>query len=175
MGVTANGLTLLGGSLHGVAGLALALGQLRTGGLILALAATCDALDGAVARAGEGATPFGAFLDSTVDRVSEILVFAGLLWHLSAWPPLTNCRWCALAPLLVLLALAGSLLVSYTRARSEGIGCPTKAGLFGRLERMVVLVVALLANAVVAGLVIIAVGAWLTAGLRVLDVRRQCR
>ncbi len=175
LGVSANALTVLGGLLHVVAGIVVALGGLRPGAVVLAIAAACDALDGAVARSGKGTTPFGAFLDSTMDRLSEILVFAGLMWFFLQSQAAPDGRASPLGALLVLLALSGSLMVSYTRARSEGIGCPTKAGWFGRFERMVILVLALLANAPQPGLLIIGVGAWLTAGLRVLDVHRNSR
>jgi CDP-diacylglycerol---glycerol-3-phosphate 3-phosphatidyltransferase len=174
VGFTPNMVTVAGSVLHlGVAAL-LAAGHLSLGGVGLALAAAFDGLDGTLARETGRASKFGAFLDSTLDRVSEILVFGGLLWYVQRQPPATDCRWCQFDGLLVLLALCGSLMVSYTRARSEGIGCGTKAGLLGRLERTAILVVALLLGWLRPGLLIIAVGAWLTVAQRVTDVWRRC-
>jgi CDP-diacylglycerol--glycerol-3-phosphate 3-phosphatidyltransferase len=167
-GVSPNALTLGGTLLHvGVAWL-LAAGHLRAGAVALAIAAAFDGLDGALARRTGCESVFGAFLDSTFDRVSEILVFLGLLVYSQRTDLPVEGR-------LVLVALAGSLMVSYTRARSEGLRCGTKVGVFGRLERMLVLVVGLLLGWLTAALWILAVGAWLTAAHRVIDVRRRCR
>ena len=168
LGISPNALTVAGTLLHvGVAWL-LADGHLAAGGLALAGAAAFDGLDGALARATGRDSRFGAFLDSTLDRVSEAIVFFGLLVHTQR---------AGLAPEggLVLVALAGSLVVSYTRARAEGLGVGTTSGVFGRLERMGVLVVGLVAGWLTGTLVLLAVGAWLTAAHRILDVARRCR
>jgi CDP-diacylglycerol--glycerol-3-phosphate 3-phosphatidyltransferase len=166
-GISPNGLTVLGSALHiGVAWL-IAAGHLAAGGLALAAAAAFDGLDGALARATRRDSAFGAFLDSTLDRVSEAIVFLGLLVHAQR---VGNPR----AAQLALVALAGSLLVSYTRARAEGIGHGTQGGVFGRLERMGLLVLGLLAGWVEATLWVLVLGAWFTVGQRVLDVRRRC-
>ena len=119
-------------------GLAFACGWLVTAALALGGASgICDTLDGRIARASDRASQRGAFLDSTLDRFVEVFVLLGLLIHLSAERH---------APLLVLLALAGSLLVSYTRARGEAYGVVCSRGLMQRAERLLLLFVAALAS-----------------------------
>ncbi len=169
LGLTPDALTVMGTLLHvGVAWLIATERPLWWGAIALAGAASFDALDGALARESGRNTPFGAFLDSTLDRISEVLLFLGLLARAFATqdPALG---------LGSLIALSGSLLVSYTRARSEGIGRDTRAGIFGRLERMLVLVAGLALNQPAATVALVALGAWVTVAQRVLDVRRQCR
>jgi CDP-diacylglycerol--glycerol-3-phosphate 3-phosphatidyltransferase len=166
--VSPDGLTLLGLAAHVPTAWLIAQGHLRAGAVLLALAAAVDGLDGALARRTERTSRYGAFLDSTCDRVSEVWVFAGLLLYAQRRMP-------AYGPVLVLVSLAGSLMVSYTRARSEARGCGTKAGVLGRLERMVVLVVGLLSGWVEPALWVLAVGTWLTTAQRIVDVRRRTR
>jgi CDP-diacylglycerol---glycerol-3-phosphate 3-phosphatidyltransferase len=167
LGLSPNGLTVVGMLAHSVVAVFLASGNLRAGAVTLALAAAFDGLDGSLARATNRVTNGGAYLDSVLDRVSEILVFAGLLW-------LTAAAGDAPGALLVLGALTGSIMVSYTRARSEGLGYQTKAGVFGRFERMVVLVFGLALAQVNITLAIVAVGSWLTAAVRIRDVISRC-
>jgi CDP-diacylglycerol--glycerol-3-phosphate 3-phosphatidyltransferase len=172
-GLTPNGLTVIGCLLHLLVVWPLALGHLVLAALMLAFAAAFDGLDGTLARATGQASPFGAFLDSTLDRCSEVLVFAGLLLYVQRWMPADP--W---LPMVVLLGLAGSLMTSYTRARSEAIGQGTKGGVFGRFERMGLLVIGLILGAwnpffVVLTLWVLTIGAWLTVALRVLDVRQK--
>lgn len=166
IGATPNTLTVLGSVAHVPVAWLLATGHLRLGALALALAAAVDALDGSLARLTGTASRFGAFLDSTLDRVSEVLVFCGLLVYLTGDGG-------ARGPALALLALAGSLLVSYTRARSEGLGCGTKAGFLGRFERMAILTIGLLLGLVEPVLWLLVAGTWVTVAQRVLDVRRM--
>ena len=169
LGLSPDALTVSGTLLHvGVAWLLASGRPLWWGALALAAAASFDALDGALARATDRTSPFGAFLDSTLDRISEILLFLGLLLRAlqSGEVPLATAS---------LLAVTGSLMVSYARARSEGIGFDTRVGLFGRLERMLVLVVGLALGQPLATVAVVAAGAWLTVVQRVLDVRRRCR
>lgn len=168
VGVPPDLLTLIGLVAHVPVAALLATGHLREGAVALAVAAAVDGLDGALARRTGRATPFGAFLDSTFDRVSEIMVFAGLSAHALR-------SGSSQAAALCLLALGGSLMVSYTRARSEALGLGTKAGMLGRLERMVVLVTGLLTERLVAVLWILAVLTWVTTLQRILDVRRRSR
>jgi len=174
LGLTPDALTVIGCLLHLFVVWPLAAGRPVWAAIALGLAAVFDSFDGTLARLTGRASAFGAFLDSTLDRVSEVLIFAGLLLYaqrsLGGEP---------VAELLVLLGLAGSLMTSYTRARSEAIGYGTKAGVLGRFERMLVLIVGL----VLVGLFgptwfyitvgLLAAGAWLTTFLRVRDVRRS--
>lgn len=111
----------------GGAGAALAVGYFGLGGWLYILAGTLDMYDGKVARATGSATKVGAFVDSTLDRYTEIFVMAGLAWYFKA----TVLLWAALA------ALTGSLMVSYTRARGEGLGVSCREGGMQRAERIV--------------------------------------
>lgn len=174
VGLTPNGLTLLGSLLHLLVVWPLWRGELALAGLLLALAAAFDGVDGTLARLTGQASPFGAFLDSTMDRISEILVFVGLLLYVWAWRPGDP-----VLAAVVLLGLGGSLLTSYTRARSEALNLGTKVGVLGRLERMLLLVLGLvLAGATGWGWVldltlwILLAGAWWTTAWRMWDVRR---
>jgi CDP-diacylglycerol--glycerol-3-phosphate 3-phosphatidyltransferase len=167
LGLSPNRITILGMLSHSIVGAFFATGNILAGALALALASALDGLDGSLARATNRVTNGGAFLDSVLDRVSEVLVFGGLLYLMASKAD-------PVGALLVMAALSGSLMVSYTRARSEGIGFGTKAGMFGRFERMAVLVVGLALGLVVPTLAVIAVGAWLTAGVRIMDVMRRC-
>ncbi len=118
------------GVLFGVAaGVALAMGQLPWAGLYVLLSGLADVIDGQVARARNLASPAGAFLDSTLDRYSETAVFLGAGWFYPSQA----------ANLLVVAALAGSLLVSYTRARGESLGVLCKYGVLQRAERMLLM------------------------------------
>ncbi|HET7420238.1 MAG TPA: CDP-alcohol phosphatidyltransferase family protein [Candidatus Dormibacteraeota bacterium] len=138
--LTPNQVTVVGlGLTLFAAGLA-AYGQLRWAGVVLIFAGTCDILDGALARSTNASYSYGAFLDSTLDRYSEGVVYLGLAaYFLSVDGPLQ--RWLVLA---TLAALAGSFLVSYVRARAQSLGFTCKSGLFQRPERVVVTVAGLL-------------------------------
>lgn len=166
LGLTPNMLTLGGFLLHIPVAWLLARGHLHWGALALAAAAAFDALDGTLARLSGTVSAGGAFLDSSFDRMSEILVFLGLLAFALREDD-------GVIAMLVFVALAGSVMVSYTRARSEALDCPTKAGLFGRFERMLVLVIGLALGLVMPALIVVAAGAWLTAALRIRDAYAQ--
>ncbi len=163
LGLTPNQVTLLGAVAMFAAAGVLAVAPLAWGGVALAVAAFLDALDGALARRTGQISPFGAFLDSTLDRWAEIAVYLGLLYRF---------RTDATVVILIYLALAGSVMVSYTRARSEGVAIPTQAGWFARLERIGILVVGLLLGPSLLpwALALIAAGSVLTAIQRLLDV-----
>jgi CDP-diacylglycerol--glycerol-3-phosphate 3-phosphatidyltransferase len=115
---------------------------------VLVLAGTCDALDGQLARQAGKDSLFGAFFDSTLDRFSEVFIFLGLAWHFSggavlfevkAGNPATSQS--PVAVLLIILAIAGSFMVSYTRARAEGVGVNCTVGLMQRPERIILLII----------------------------------
>jgi CDP-diacylglycerol---glycerol-3-phosphate 3-phosphatidyltransferase len=138
--LTPNQVTVVGLALTFLASGLAAFGQLRWAGIVLIFAGTCDILDGALARTTRAGYPYGAFLDSTLDRYSEGAVYLGLAaYFLSVDGPLQ--RWLVLA---TLAALAGSFLVSYVRARAQSLGFTCKSGLFQRPERVVVTVVGLI-------------------------------
>lgn len=163
LGLTPNGLTLLGTAFMLGIGLVLATGNFVAGAVLLVFAAAFDALDGGLARLTNRVTRFGAFLDSTTDRWAEGFVYGGLLWWYTG-------QGAQVETMLVYGAILGSLLVSYTRARAEGIGVECKVGLFTRFERIAVLVLGLLSGQMLLALVLLALLSNLTAVQRVVHV-----
>jgi CDP-diacylglycerol--glycerol-3-phosphate 3-phosphatidyltransferase len=174
LGIPPAAMTFLGLILSAFAGWGIAVGHFLRAGVLLVLAGLCDMIDGQTARAGNKATAFGAFLDSTVDRYSEIIVLLGALFHYTAR---THGSPEVGTVLAVYVALAGSLMVSYTRARAEAIGTSCQVGLTERPERMVILIVgALLGQAAFrVAIWVLAVLANLTAVQRIRHVRLQNR
>ncbi len=138
LGFTPNGLTLVGSALTASVGLIAAQGWFVVAGLCLWLFSATDMLDGALARATNRVTTFGAFLDSVCDRYAEASVFLGLVWWYQGAGD-------ALGVVLSYLAIVGSLMVSYARARAEGVGLQAaEVGWFQRPERIVALGIGLL-------------------------------
>ena len=159
-GVTPNLLTVCGYLLNLPVVYMLATGRLRLGGVLVALAAAFDALDGAVAREMGQSTTFGALFDSVMDRYAEATVFLGLfLYYLHSGATLEL--------VLVYVTIVGSLMVSYARARAEGLGLACKVGLLTRFERMVLVVLGLLVRQMPVVLALMAVFTNLTALQRV--------
>jgi CDP-diacylglycerol--glycerol-3-phosphate 3-phosphatidyltransferase len=143
--VTPNQVTVIGLALTFVAASLVAFGHLRWAGVVLIVAGSFDILDGALARSTHASYPYGAFLDSTLDRYSEGAIYVGLAaYFVGMGGPLQ--RWLVLA---TLAALAGSFLVSYVRARAQSLGFTCETGLFARPERVVVTVVGLILGGVV--------------------------
>jgi len=171
--VTPNQITVVGTALTFAAAVLVASGQLRWGGVVLAFAGTFDILDGALARSTGRSYPYGAFLDSTLDRYSEGAMYLGLIaYFVSAGGPLE--RWLVVG---TAAALAGSFLVSYVRARAQSLGFTCETGLFARPERVVVTVVGLVFGGVVLTAVVflLAVLTNLTALQRIREVWLQGR
>jgi CDP-diacylglycerol---glycerol-3-phosphate 3-phosphatidyltransferase len=137
--------------------------------VVFVLGSLLDILDGALARAGGKTTPFGAFIDSTTDRVSEGFMLTAIAWILAR----TN------HPAFVAVAVAavaGSFLVSYTRARAEALGLRGEVGIGSRAERVVVITAGLVLapwGVLPWAIVLLACTAWITVGQRVLHVRKQ--
>lgn len=159
-----NTLTILGFCLNGVAGVLAALGRLPAAGLMTLFASSTDALDGAVARLTGKASLFGAFFDSTLDRLSEGAVLLGLIWWYAAQ---------GRPGIAVLLGaiLLGSVMVSYTRARAEGVGFACKVGLLTRAPRVVLLGLGMLIPVVLGPLlVVMALLTWFTVAQRIAHV-----
>ncbi len=162
-GLSPNVLTIVGFlAMVGVAWV-LAQGYERWAGVLIVAVGLFDALDGALARSTGQTSRFGAFLDSTLDRFAEIALYLGLLYLYRADP---------LATVLVYLSITGSLMVSYTRARAEGLGLECKVGFFTRLERLGVLVLGLLLKRTILALLVLAVFSNLTALQRMWHVWR---
>jgi len=168
LGISPNALTLIGLAGSVVAAFFIASSKILLSGIVLLLTAPLDALDGTMARLRGEPTKFGGFLDSVVDRYSELIVFSGFLYYFLAQED-------ALMVGLVFAAAAGSVLVSYTRARAEGLGFEAKCGILTRLERYIVIILCLLLGFPKIGIVIIAILANLTALQRILQVHRQAR
>ena len=168
LGLTPNMLTITGVVLNAGVGAVIAAGYVQVGGFLLILTSAFDLLDGALAKATGKGSKFGAFLDSTLDRYSEAFVLLGLLW-LSVQRNLTA------DVFLVYIVIVGSLMVSYTRARAEGLGLECRVGLFGRPERIAVLCLGLMLNLLTIALIILAALTHFTAVQRMVHVRRATR
>jgi phosphatidylinositol phosphate synthase len=144
-GVRPNTITTIGTGLVLVSAVAYATGHIRLGGALLLLSGVADTLDGQVARAGAMVTRFGAFYDSTLDRVGDGATFIGIGAFLLTSPDVAYRN---PAVIMCMVAILGSLLVSYARARAEGLGLDCKVGIAQRAERVIGLGVAsLLAGA----------------------------
>ncbi len=177
LGVNPNTLTLVGLLLSILTAVVIAQGLLVAGGLLVLFAGVFDMLDGAMARVRNTATTFGAFFDSTLDRYSESIILAGLLYYALQRPVLHNIIW----PFpyeqswiigFIYIAMAGSLMVSYTKARAEGLGLECKTGLLARPERVVILALGLLSGTYIWALAVLAVFSQITAIERIVHVWR---
>ncbi|WP_338203964.1 CDP-alcohol phosphatidyltransferase family protein [Candidatus Nephthysia bennettiae] len=175
--LTPNQITTVGMALTFVAVTLAGFSQLLFAGLVLAFAGTFDILDGALARVSKRSYPYGAFLDSTIDRYSECAVYIGI----AAYFLNRGGVWMRLEVLACMAALAGSFMVSYVRARAQSLGFTCDSGLFARPERVVVTVIGLIAAGVgfvpVLSVVIgvLAVATNFTALQRIHEVWRQAR
>jgi CDP-diacylglycerol---glycerol-3-phosphate 3-phosphatidyltransferase len=165
MRVRPDTLTVVGWILSLGAAVLFGLGQARFAGAVMLLGGVFDALDGAVARESNRISSFGAFLDSTLDRLSESAVFVGLMFFYAG----ANRPYEAL---LAGIAMTFSLLTSYARARAEGLGINCEVGLLERAGRVVILSVLSVAGLPTVGLGLVAAGALITTAQRVLHVRR---
>jgi phosphatidylglycerophosphate synthase len=162
-----------------VSGLAIGAGWLAAGGWAILLGGVCDILDGRVARARRVTSAYGAFIDSTLDRFVEVFAFLGFIYYLRPLP---------CAPLWTAAAMAGSLLVSYTRARGESQGVLCKGGLLQRAERLFLMIVVCIVEEPLTALggwprgvvalwvmVVIALGTFGTAVYRTVWIARRLR
>jgi CDP-diacylglycerol--glycerol-3-phosphate 3-phosphatidyltransferase len=171
--LTANAITVLGLLIVLVAAVVLASGQLLAAAVILAAGSLLDAVDGALARATSGGTAFGGFLDSTLDRSGEGILYIGIaayyLFHVEqpAWPVLATAA-----------GLVGSFMVSYSRARAEGAGLTAEVGLAPRTERLVLIVAGIalaglgFAPALIGAIILITILSVTTVIQRIWHVRR---
>jgi CDP-diacylglycerol--glycerol-3-phosphate 3-phosphatidyltransferase len=132
-GVRPNTITTIGTGLVLISAVVYASGHIRIGGLLLLLSGVADTLDGQVARGGAMVTRFGAFYDSTLDRVGDGATFIGIgAFLLTA----ADVAYRTPAVILCMVAILGSVLVSYARARAEGLGLDCKVGIAQRAERI---------------------------------------
>lgn len=140
IGCTPNILTLVGFLAMCGIGVVLACGNFAFGGLLIIAAGIFDALDGSLARLTNRTSKFGAFLDSTTDRFAEGAIYFGIMYALMQ----RGITWVAY---LIFFVLLGSLMVSYARARAEGIGVEMKEGMLTRFERIALLILGLILTA----------------------------
>ena len=169
LGVPPMAVTVAGCALSLIGAFSVARGGLRAGGVILVISGLCDSLDGALARRSGTVSVFGAFIDSTLDRVAEIAYFGALIVYYGGGVERGR-----VAIPFVIISLAGSFLTSYTRARAEGLGLECRVGLLERPERVALLAVGLLFGETVllAVLACLAVLTTVTSVQRVVHVRR---
>jgi CDP-diacylglycerol--glycerol-3-phosphate 3-phosphatidyltransferase len=173
-GFSPNALTFIGFIAMCGIGVVLAFGNFALGGILILLAGIFDSLDGSLARLTNHATKFGAYLDSTTDRFAEGALFLGILYAYLQ-------RGVTFVAYLVVFALLGSLMVSYARARAEGIGVECAGGLLTRFERVAILVLGLILTAfwgdlpLFIALALIAIFANVTAVQRIWLVYRATR
>lgn len=140
-GLTPNQITALGFLGNVAAAVLVGFGLLIAGGIVMLAGSILDLVDGALARLTQRATPFGEVFDAVMDRLSEGAVLFGLLiWELN--------RGHQVEAALIFAAVAGSFLVSYTRARAEVIRMDVKEGLFTRAERVILLAAGLILNGI---------------------------
>jgi CDP-diacylglycerol--glycerol-3-phosphate 3-phosphatidyltransferase len=170
--LTPNAITWLGFCITVIAGALIVTGHLLAAGIVVLIAGFFDMLDGALARISGRITRFGAILDSTLDRLSEAVLLLSLLAVFAREQRFDG-------SILVGVTMLGSIMVSYIRARMEGLGIECKAGLFTRPERVVILALGLLLNqfdhALIVALAVIAFFSYCTMVERMIYVWRQTR
>jgi CDP-diacylglycerol--glycerol-3-phosphate 3-phosphatidyltransferase len=174
--ISANALTTIGTVATVAGGIAFGMGYMHLGGIIVAVTAVADALDGIVARRTGQVSVFGAFYDSALDRVADGALLGGIAFFYAANPVHRN------FPMLgvTLIGMIGTFMVSYTRARAEALGINAKVGVMQRAERVVLLAVpqalfglALNGWVLAAVVSVLALTAWITAFQRINFVRRS--
>ncbi len=167
-GVHPDMLTVAGWVLSVAAAFLFGLGYIQVAGAVMLVGGIFDALDGAVARESNRMSRFGAFLDSTLDRLSESVIFAGAIFFFAS----SAAPWVAL---LAALAMTFSLLTSYARARAEGLGVECKVGLLERAGRVAILSIFSILGFLALALALVAAGAAVTTAQRILHVARATR
>lgn len=169
--LTPNAITLLAFGITVVSAVLVALGYLWIGGIVFLVGSGLDLMDGALARLTGTASPFGALLDSVFDRLGEAALFVGLA--INALRADYSERQLLLFITVLLLALIFSQGVSYLRARGEGLGVFSRAGLMTRPERVVLIGIGLLINQMIWVLVLIAAVSCFTLFQRMFTIRRE--
>ena len=179
MGLTPDFFNFAGLACGAASGILIGMGELEWGGLAIALGGVADIFDGRIARARKLTSPYGTFIDSTLDRFVEVFAFLGFVYYL---------RHVTFGPLIATAALSGSLLVSYTRARGESLGVTCKEGLMQRAERLALTFLACVLDAPVTAalgwppgrlvlgvLILIAAGTFITAAHRTVWISRRLK
>jgi phosphatidylinositol phosphate synthase len=165
-GVSPNQVSAAAVALNVVAALLVLEGRLMAAGIVYLCAGALDLLDGALARLADRVSAGGAFLDSTFDRISEGVVFAAIAWRFAADGKPE-------AAALTVLALLGSLLVSYTRARAEALGSRCEVGVMTRAERVVVLAAGLCFGALAASIYLLVALGFVTVAQRIVHTMKE--
>ena len=165
LGIGPNVATLLGVAVAGVAAFFASTGDFLVAGILVLVGSAFDLVDGGLARRAGTVSRQGALLDSVLDRVSESAIYLGLIIYFTKDDSFSQTN-----SVLIVVALGGSLMVSYVRARAEGLGLRGKAGFMTRPERVAITGVLLIADQPTAMLWILAVGTPLSAAHRFLDV-----
>ena len=168
LGISPNTITLLGLAGTTVGAYVIAQGHMTTGAIILLASVLVDAFDGTMARLRGEPSDFGAVVDSVSDRYAELVTFGGLLYYF-----LTQSDYPGVV--VAFIAAAGSVLVSYVKARAEGLGFTAKVGILTRFERYLVLIPLLVFNQPFIAVTLIAILANITAFQRIFHVRVQGR
>jgi CDP-diacylglycerol---glycerol-3-phosphate 3-phosphatidyltransferase len=155
MRVSPNAVTTAGCVLSAVAGLVFSTGNIYLGGWMVALAGTCDILDGNLSRRTGRSSNFGAFYDSCLDRVSEAFIFMGLAWYFAGgralfWSPNAGNpdAYSPVTVMLIILTITGSFLTSYVKARAEASGIACNVGRIQRPQRFVLLLLSCIAGSI---------------------------
>jgi CDP-diacylglycerol--glycerol-3-phosphate 3-phosphatidyltransferase len=172
MGLTPNWITLAGVALHVVVAWLILDGRLLAAGLLAIVGAFFDSFDGAVAKARGTTSKFGAFLDSTTDRISDALYFLPLAWLYAVSPdtPEHAEKWVAA---VAIVAMVAGFMVSYVKARAESLGFECNVGIAERAERLIVIIAALILDLVPIGVTVLAVLSTITFLQRVFHVLGQ--
>ena len=187
-GIHPNVLSIAGLLLSVAAGVIYCHGSFFWAAWVVVLAGICDTLDGRIARQTNKKSDFGAFFDSTLDRYSDMFLFIGLAYYFAGGRPflmtLQGSGTQAVSPwtvIAIVFAIAGSFMVSYTRARAEGLGLECKAGMMQRPERITLLVIGSLLGSLPAvgvlllqlTLLVLAVSTNLTAAYRIMFIKNR--
>ncbi len=188
IGIHPDILTVSGLILSILAGLVYCNGSFFWAAWVLVLAGSCDALDGHIARLTNKNRPFGAFMDSTLDRYSDMFPMLGIAYYFAGGPPLfgvaggaPNAEPAYWTVVVIILAVTGSFMVSYTRARAEGLSVSCKKGLMQRPERIILVIIGSLLGAIPGiglilmkvALILLALSTNFTAIHRMVHVRRE--
>lgn len=171
--ISANSVTLLGVVVQAIVAALILQGRLLAAGLVAIVSGLLDTVDGAVAKASGKMSKFGAFLDSTTDRLSDALFFIPIAWLYGVAPQEVSQDQPWVAG-VALVALVASFLVSYVKARAESLGFTCDVGIAERAERLILLIVGLVfAPLLPAVISLLAALAVITVGQRIVHVRAQ--
>ncbi len=165
-GLTPNHVTIAGVTISIVASLIVMTGNLLLAGVVWFLGSAMDLVDGAMARNEKLTSPYGSFLDSTTDRISDGTMFTGLVFYFAMIGETVNAA-------IAAFALMAGFLTSYSRAKAESLGVHCKGGLVTRGERVFVIGIGLLFDQMIPALYILVVLSTITVGQRIVEAKQQ--